>query len=80
VLRQPDQETLQLCRVAEISASLLNDRAAERRLFTVSLPSHAMVSVLVHDRNHRLKLGEHGRKRRRNAANDRAGEGDLIGF
>jgi hypothetical protein len=48
VLRQPDQETLQLCRVAEISASLLNDRAAERRLFTVSLPSHAMVSVLVH--------------------------------
>jgi hypothetical protein len=80
VLRQPDQETLQLCRVAEISASLLNDRAAERRLFTISLPSHAMVSVLVHAIHAMGPPSEKGEARTPNSARTRARESERKGY
>jgi hypothetical protein len=33
--------------VIETSASMLNGQAAEGRFFTASLPSHAMIGVLV---------------------------------
>jgi hypothetical protein len=41
---------------------MLNVRATERRRFTVSLPSRAMVSVLVHDCGKGLRNGEYGKK------------------